>query len=99
MYWDQWSPAAHCLHEGLPSLAALVTKTNLFGYIPVLYGYDFEPDALGTIRIFFQGEVRILMAPFEKLLSGLPAKLRKDFADGLAAAKVEAVAQLQRPRT
>ena len=34
-----------------------------------------------------------------KLLSGLSAKLRKDFADGLAAAKVEAVARLQKPRT
>ena len=49
-YWDQWSPAAHCLHEGLPSLAALVTKTYLFGYMPVLYGYDFEPDALRPSR-------------------------------------------------
>ena len=54
-YWDQWSLAANCLREGLPSLAALVSKPYIFGYMPVLYGYDFEPDALGAIRIIFQG--------------------------------------------
>ena len=55
-------PSAH------PRLATVCDKPWFFGYSSTMVIYDFEPDCLGTIRIYTSGKLKVLTwAPSESI--------------------------------
>ena len=76
--WDKLVPANCKVSSGLPSLEAMVSAPYTFGYTPSLFARDVEPDALGSMRIYYTGDLRCLLAPLEKLMLLVPKSLHDE---------------------